>query len=345
MFLSSFCHKPIIVAEAGVNHNGSFEIACKMIESAAEAGVDVIKFQTFKAHECASKFSPLANYQKEFSPDNQYEMLAKLELPFQQFAQLKRIAEQKGLRFISTPDGKESLDWLCEMGVEAVKVASGEITNLPFLAQIAQKGLPILLSTGMSSLGEVEKAVETLQQNGSKDLVLLHCTSEYPAPPDDTNLEAIKTLSDSFGFPTGFSDHTNGIEAAIAATALGACVIEKHFTLDRSMEGPDHQASLNPVELKALVDAVRKTSQMMGSPVKKLTNSESKNCKLVRRSVIASRRIEKGETLNAEMLGAKRPGNGVSPEFLPQLIGRKTLCTFEQDEPINWNQLGQVDKS
>lgn len=342
MFLSTFSQNPVIIAEAGINHNGSFQIACEMIEAAFEAGVDVIKFQTFKAYECASKFSEPADYQKKSDCDNQYEMLEKLELPFQQFAQLKKIAEGKGLRFLSTPDGQESLNWLCEIKVDAIKIASGEITNLPFLAQIAQKRLPILLSTGMSTIGEVEKAILTLKGNQAGDIILLHCTSEYPAPARDTNLRAIKTLADAFCLPTGFSDHTTGIEAAVAATALGACVIEKHFTLDRTMTGPDHAASLNPEELKELVVAVRKTADMLGSQIKQATPSERRNRDLVRRSLTAQRKILQGEILSGDMLCEKRPGNGIPPELTAQILGREVLCEIEQDQLIDWKHLGKV---
>jgi N-acetylneuraminate synthase/N,N'-diacetyllegionaminate synthase len=342
MFMTKFRQSPLIIAEAGVNHNGNPDLAMKLIEAAAEAGADLIKFQTFKAYECASSYSGTAEYQKQVGAANQFELLQKLELRFADFIKLKARAEELGLGFLSTPDGEESLEFLCSIGVEAIKIASGEITNLPFLAKIGAKKLPTLLSTGMSDIGEVEKAISTLEESGCPEIILLHCTTEYPAPTDEINLRAMQTLANSFALPVGLSDHSVGIEAAIAATALGANIIEKHFTLDQSLPGPDHAASLNPVQLKNLVDAVRKTTAMLGSPVKCATESEKKNRLLVRRSICAKNKISAGERLTIDNLCCKRPATGIAPEFMPLLTGRKSKCEIEPDQPINWEDLDGV---
>jgi N-acetylneuraminate synthase/N,N'-diacetyllegionaminate synthase len=252
MFLKKFSHLPLIIAEAGVNHNGSPALAEKLVDAAAEAGADLVKFQTFKAFECAGCYAKTAEYQKNSSAKDQLSLLAQLELPFSFFAELKKRAENLGLGFISTPDGQLSLNLLCELQVMAIKVASGELTNFPYLAQIGSKSRPVILSTGMGTLGETQKAIDTLANSGAGEIILLHCTTEYPAIPQDINLQAIKTLQQAFGLPVGFSDHSIGNEAAVAATALGCQVIEKHLTLDKSMPGPDHAASMNPQELPIL---------------------------------------------------------------------------------------------
>ena len=340
MFINSFSNKPIIIAEAGVNHNGDLKTALKLVKEAAKAGADIIKFQTFKAYECASNTAQTAEYQKKSKHQNQLKMLSELELPFSDFVKLKQYAEELKIVFLSTPDGQESLNFLCKLGVKAIKIASGEITNFPFLKLIAEKRLPLILSTGMSSLGEVEKAVATLQKNGINDLMLLHCSSSYPAQPQELNLRAMQTMKTAFNLPTGFSDHTTGIEAAIAATALGAEIIEKHFTLDKNLPGPDHSASIEPHELKQMVESIRKTKIMLGSTIKRPSNSEKNNIELVRRSLCAKRNLAKNQEISAEDICCKRPASGIKPEFFETLTGRKCIQSIKADQPIAWNQIG-----
>ena len=337
MFLDNK-NNPFIIAEIGVNHNGSVELAQKLIDVAYNAKVDAVKFQTFKAWECASRFAPVAEYQKN-EAENQYKLLEDLELDFADFADLKEYAESKGLVFLSTPDGQKSLDFLCDIGVKAIKIASGELTNLPYLTTIAFKKLPIILSTGMGTLAEVEEAVNTLKLAGATDIMLMHCITEYPAPLDECNLKAIQTMAQTFNLPVGFSDHTIGNEAAMLATALGAQLIEKHITLDKNMKGPDHAASIEPDELKSYVDSIRKTLNILGSGIKEPTQSELKNIPLVRRSLVAEKPIKKGEPLTGENVAIKRPANGIEPKFLHRVFGKKVLKDFSPDEPITWNDL------
>ncbi|GAB4274847.1 MAG: N-acetylneuraminate synthase [Candidatus Rifleibacteriota bacterium] len=344
MYLDRFKQKPVIIAEAGVNHNGSPDLARKLIEAAAASGADIVKFQTFKAYECASFGCQKTNYQKHTAATDQFELLEQLELPFERFKELKQYAESLGLEFLSTPDGHESLDCLCDIGINAIKIASGEVTNLPFLVEISRKCLPVILSTGMSSIGEVEQAINTLRKNGAHDLMLLHCTSEYPTPPSDINLSVIHTLKQAFSLPTGLSDHSQGIEAAIAATALGAQIIEKHFTLDKTLPGPDHAASLEPDELKQLVSSVRKTARMIGYPGKIPAPSEKENINLVRRSIVANQKIKKGQCIIEAMLTTKRPASGIEPKFWQQVLYRETLFDIEPDQPLTWEMLGKVKK-
>ena len=332
---------PFIIAEIGVNHNGSPELAKKLIDVAYKAGVDAVKFQTFKAWECASKFAPTADYQKE-SAENQYKLLENLELDFADFADLKEYAESLGLVFLSTPDGQKSLNFLCDIGVKAIKIASGELTNLPFLNSIAFKKLPVILSTGMGTLGEVEEAINTLKLAGASDIMLMHCTTEYPAPAKDCNLKAIQTMQNAFQLPVGFSDHTQGSEAAIAATTLGAVILEKHITLDKTMEGPDHAASIEPDELKNYVDAIRKTITMLGNGIKVPSESEIKNIPLVRRSLVAAKPIKAGESLTGDKVAIKRPASGIEPKQLINALGRRVLRDLSEDEPITWNDLGEI---
>lgn len=340
MFLDRFTHKPIIIAEAGVNHNGKAELAFELVRIAANAGADLVKFQTFKAYECASAFSICAQYQK--NSGSQLDLLRELELDFDTFARLKSYAQKLKIDFISTPDGSESLDFLCKIGVDAIKVSSGELNNLPFLTDIGVKKLPVILSTGMGTIGEVQKAIHCLQSAGCPDLMLLHCTSEYPAPPEQINLKAIKTLDCAFGLPVGLSDHSKGVEAAIAATAMGAQIIEKHITPDSSLPGPDHAASMNPQEFTQLVKSVRKTALMLGSPIKGTEPCESKNKPLVRRGLVAAKAIRAGSMLTAELVAIKRPASGIAPELFEQAFNRKIIKDLAADEPISWNHLGEV---
>lgn len=340
MFLDNI-RLPFIIAEIGVNHNGSAELAKKLIDAAYNARVDAVKFQTFKAWECASKYAPIAEYQKG-TAENQYKLLENLELDFADVADLKEYAESLGLVFLSTPDGQTSLDFLCDIGVKALKVASGELTNLPFLTAIAFKKLPVILSTGMGTLGEVEEAITTLKLAGLQDIMLMHCTTEYPAPAEECNLKAIQTMQKAFHLPVGFSDHTIGSEAAIAAATLGAVIFEKHITLDKSMEGPDHVASIEPKELKSYVEAIRKTITMLGNGIKVPSKSELKNIPLVRRSLVAAKPIKAGESLTGEKIAIKRPTNGIEPKQLVNVLGRRVLKNLAEDEPITWNDLGEI---
>ncbi len=276
--------KIFIIAEAGVNHNGDINLAKKLIDVAKEAGADAVKFQTFKSEKVISKFAQKAEYQKETTgeSDTQLDMVKKLELPYKDFKELKKYCDEVEINFMSTPFDLDSIEFLNELNIDVFKIPSGEITNLPYLIKIAQTNKPIIMSTGMSTLDEIEAAINILRQNGSGEITLLHCTTEYPAPYKDVNLRAMKTLRERFKVNVGYSDHTKGIEIPIAAVAMGAAVIEKHFTLDRNMEGPDHKASLEPDELKAMVQAIRNVESALGDGIKRPTESEIKkhyNCK------------------------------------------------------------------
>jgi len=284
-----------IIAEAGVNHNGSVELAKKLIDAAKDAGADAVKFQTFKAESVVVKDAQKAEYQKETTGEgSQYVMIKKLELAEEDFRELADYAEKKDIMFLSSPFDKDSVDLLHELDVPAFKVGSGEITNLPLLRYIAKKGKPIILSTGMSTLGEIEEALDVIRSEGVEDIILLHCVSNYPARIEDVNLRAMGTLKQAFKLPVGFSDHTLGITAPIAAVALGACVIEKHFTLDRNLPGPDHRASLEPDELKEMVKAIREVEKALGNGIKKPTKEEEKIKKVAGRSIVAKVDISKG---------------------------------------------------
>ncbi|MBU1109526.1 MAG: N-acetylneuraminate synthase family protein [Candidatus Riflebacteria bacterium] len=342
MFLDNFKQQPLIIAEAGVNHNGDIELAHKLIEAAAQAGAGAVKFQTFKAEECAGRFADTAAYQKGCAAEDQFKLLQELELPFAAFAELKSHAEQLGLAFLSTPDGTASLDLLCRLNLPAIKTASGEVTNLPFLREIAARRKPVILSTGMSSLGEVQKAFNTLLNGGASEIILLHCTSEYPAPPADCNLRCIPLLKQTFSVAVGFSDHSEGHEAAVAATALGAQIIEKHLTLDRGMTGPDHAASLDPRQFSEMVTALHKTSLMLGNGNKSAAASEQANLVLVRRSLVATADLKAGDVLTPEKISIKRPAGGIQPELFDQAVNRRITKNLCADEPITWSHLGEV---
>ncbi len=332
--------KVLIIAEAGVNHNGSMQRAVDMIDTARRCGVDFIKFQTFKADRLTNRNARQADYQRRNlgsgNGDTQLDMLRQLELSYDNFTHLNRLCTESGIGFMSTPFDLESIDFLASLRPEYMKVASGEITNLPYLRRIAEAGIPVILSTGMSTLGEIEQALDVLTA-GSLDLqqiTLLHCNTEYPTPYADVNLRAMETLRRAFGTPVGYSDHTLGIEVAIAAVALGATVIEKHFTLDRNLPGPDHVASLNPAELEALVSAVRNTELALGSPLKRVSPSEARNKGVARKSIVAARPIAKGEIFSEENLTVKRPGTGLSPMLWDTVTGRAANRDFETDELI-----------
>lgn len=325
-----------IIAEAGVNHNGKLELAKELVDKAKEAGVDCIKFQTFKSGNCVTSNAEKAAYQRQQAgtDENQLEMLRELELSFDDFIELKNYCDIHNIMFLSTPFDLESVDFLANLGIKFWKVPSGEITNLPYLFKIAKTHKPVIMSTGMSNLDEIQAALNILQENGSGEITLLHCTTEYPAPYEEVNLRAMLMLKEKFNTPVGYSDHTRGIEVSVAAVAMGATVIEKHFTLDRSMEGPDHKASLEPHELKAMVSAIRNVELAMGDGVKKPTQSEMKNIAVVRKSIVASRYIKKGEIFSEDNLTTKRPGNGISPMRWYEVLGQRAVKDFEEDELI-----------
>ena len=325
-----------IIAEAGVNHNGDIQLAKEMILAAKNAGVDAIKFQTFQSEKVVSKFAPKAEYQKDTTNrlESQLDMVKKLELSYESFRALKKFCEEIKILFLSTPFDQESIIFLNNLGVPIFKIPSGEITNLPYLEAVSKLKKKIILSTGMAALSEVEQVVKLFQQNGCTDLTLLHCTTEYPAPYDEVNLRAMCKMGDYFGLPVGYSDHTQGIEIPVAAVALGATVIEKHFTLDKNMEGPDHKASLDPRELKEMVSQIRNLEKALGDGVKLPTPSELKNRRIARKSIVASRSIQKGEVLTEDNITVKRPGTGISPMQWYEVLGTKAIRNFEEDEMI-----------
>lgn len=325
-----------IIAEAGVNHNGSFEIAKKLIDAAVEAKVDAIKFQTFKTEKIIGKFAKKAEYQCENTgvDESQYDMVKKLELSFDEFRKLKEYCDKKNIVFISTPDDEDSLELLVELNVPFIKIGSTEVTNIPYLRKLAKKGLPLVLSTGMSDLGEVENAVNIIHSEGNKKLILLHATTDYPTKEEDVNLKAMVTMKEAFKTKVGYSDHTLGNEAAVAAVALGAEIIEKHFTLDKNMEGPDHKASLDVEELKEFVKAIRKAEKLLGDGIKKPTEREKETLKNVRRSIVAAKDLKAGTVLEETLVEYKRPGIGLKPEFIELIIGKKLKRDIQQDELI-----------
>lgn len=327
-----------IIAEAGVNHNGNIELAKRLIELAKEAGADAVKFQTFKAEESTSANADKAVYQTLNDPvqESQLEMIKKLELPFEAFGILKDYCVKQNIDFISTPDGEESLTCLLDLNVPMIKIGSTEMTNHPFLKKIGETGKPIILSTGMSTLGEVEKALGIIQETGNRNITLMHCTTDYPTAIEDVNLRAMLTLQNAFYVPVGYSDHTMGYEAAIAAVTLGAVCIEKHITLDRDLKGPDHKASMSPEEFNKYVAHIRNTEKLLGEGIKKPTGHEKEIMQQVRRSILANENLEKGTILKKEMFCFKRPGNGIAPEFADVLEGRVLKCDVSKDEVIIW---------
>ena len=330
-----------IIAEAGVNHNGDVGLAHRMIDAAIEAGADAVKFQTFKTEQVVTKDAEKAEYQKKTTgpKGSLYEILKKLELSKEAHHELKNHADQQGIIFLSTPYDSDSVDFLVKLTVPALKVSSADITNHPLLSHIATQNIPIILSTGMSSLEEVEEAVEVIANSGNKQIILLHCNFNYPARVEDINLRAMDTLKQAFGFPVGYSDHTMGVEVSLAAVALGAVVIEKHFTLDRNLPGPDHLASLEPAELKDLVSKIRNVESALGTTTKQPTGEEIQNRKISRRSLVAALDIPQGTVINPDMLAAKRPGTGLSPKYAKDLVGRKATVTIKEDELITWDKV------
>lgn len=329
--------KTLIIAEAGVNHNGNLDLAYRMIEVAKECGVDIIKFQTAKPELVISKFAEKAAYQKvntQNEEESQLEMCKKLHFKFEDYYKILKKCNECGIDFLSTPFDLDSIDFLHELGVKLWKIPSGEITNLPYLIKIAKFHEPIILSTGMANLEEVKTAVKILEDNGSGKITLLHCTTEYPAPIEDVNLKAMNTMANELKLDVGYSDHTNGIEVSLAAVALGACVIEKHFTLDKNLPGPDHKASLEPLELKSLVDGIRKVESALGDGKKVPSTSEIKNIPIARKSIVAKTDIKAGDIFTEENLTVKRPGNGISPMEFYNILGMRASKDFKEDELI-----------
>lgn len=334
-------NKIFIIAEAGVNHNGSLELAKRLIEVAADAGADAVKFQTFVAEEVVSINAPKAEYQKQTTDasESQYEMIKKLELSREDHKKLMEYAKNKNIMFLSTPFDERSVDLLVELGVPLIKISSGEITNHPFLRYVAKKGLPIIISTGMSTLEEVREAVSVIKGTGCNDLTLLHCTSNYPALFRDCNLRAIKTMSDAFKIPIGYSDHTPGRVVSVAAAALGACVIEKHFTLDKNLPGPDHKASLDPDELKHMVYDIRIIEKALGSSVKVPVESELEVRDVVRRSIVAKVEIPQGTLITEDLITFKRPGIGIAPKNADNIIKKMANQNIHKDDIIKYEYL------
>ena len=328
----------LIIAEAGVNHNGDLDLARRLIDAAAEAGADLVKFQTFSADRLVTTTARKADYQTRNSGggETQYEMLRRLELSNEAHHELIAHCEARGIGFFSTGFDVESVDFLASLGQDKFKIPSGEITNLPYLRNMARYGREIILSTGMSTLGDIEAAIDALEQAGTPHsrITVLHCTTEYPTPMNEVNLRAIQSIGQAFGVKVGYSDHTTGIEVAIAAVALGASVIEKHFTLDRNLPGPDHKASLEPGELKAMVAGIRNIEMALGDGVKRLTPSEAKNRSIARKSLVAARTIPVGERFGAHNLAVKRPGDGISPMRWDEVSRRSAMREFAADEPI-----------
>ncbi len=325
-----------IIAEIGVNHNGVYHLAEQMIDAAKAAGVDAVKFQTAKPELVISKFATKAEYQKITmgAEESQLDMCKRIHLPFEAFIPLKSYCESINIKFLSTPFDLESIDFLDKLGIQLWKIPSGEITNLPYLIKIASTRKPIILSTGMCKLEEIRAAMNVLRENGAGKITVLHCNTEYPTPFSDVNLRAMETLRRELGIDVGYSDHTTGIEVPIAAVAMGAAVIEKHFTLDKNMEGPDHKASLGPDELAAMVKAIRNIEKAMGNGEKVPSPSERKNMDIARKSIVAKRDIKSGELFNEENLTTKRPGNGISPMHWFEVLGRSAARDFAEDELI-----------
>lgn len=330
--------KVFIIAEAGVNHNGRLDLAYQLIDVAKDAGVDAVKFQTFKAENVVSKLADKAEYQKKTtgSDKSQLQMIKKLEISFEGFAKFKKYCDKKGIMFLSTPFDHQSIDFLYNL-LDIYKIPSGEIINYPYLKHIAAKDKPIIMSTGMANLGEVEEAINTIRSVNSKAKIsLLHCTTNYPTPYKEVNLKAMQTLASAFKLPVGYSDHTLGIEMPVAAVAMGAKIIEKHFTLDKNLPGPDHKASLEPGELKEMVKAIRNIEMALGDGIKKPNKSEIEIMKVARKSLIATGNIRAGEIIKESDITIKRPGTGILPKFKDIIIGMKLINDIGQDEPFRW---------
>jgi len=329
-------NKVFIIAEAGVNHNGDLDIARRLIDAATLAGADAVKFQTFKAENLVCKNAQKAEYQMETTDqsESQFDMLKKLELSPDMHKQLISHCRKKDIMFLSTPFDVESLHYLVQCNMEIIKIPSGEITNFPYLREVGRTGKRVILSSGMSTLDEVREAVKILKDSGSKEITVLHCNTEYPTPYTDVNLKAMLTIEKELGIPVGYSDHTQGIEVPIAAVALGATVIEKHFTLNKNMEGPDHKASLEPEELRAMVRAIRNIELVLGDGRKEPSQSEKKNIGIVRKSIVAKHCIRAGEIFTEENLTTKRPGTGISPMYWNEILNQKAKKDYNVDDLI-----------
>ena len=329
-----------IIAEAGVNHNGDFRLAKKLINVAKQAGADAVKFQTFKAENVVTETAGMAEYQKENigSKKSQLSMIKELELSYKDFIKLKKYCDEKKIIFLSTPHSEDAIDFL-EPIVPAYKIGSGDLTNLPFLGKIAKKQKPIILSTGMANLSEVREAISTIKKQENKKIILLHCTTNYPCPLKEVNLKAMLTLKKEFDLPVGYSDHTLGITVPIMAVAMEAKVIEKHFTLNKNLPGPDHKASLEPRELEEMVKLIREAEKVLGSGIKKPTKSEEKIKKIVRKSIIAKTNIPKGRKLTKEMLVIKRPGTGIEPKYINKIVGKVAKKEIKKDNLIKFEDL------
>lgn len=325
-----------IIAEAGVNHNGSLDLALQLCDAAKAAGVDAVKFQTWKTELIITKGTKKAEYQERNlnNDDDQFTMLKKLELSYDNFKIVKQHCDEIGVQFLSTADETESLDFLVELGMPFIKLGSGDINNIPYLRAVAKYGMPVILSTGMANLSQVATAYDTLQEAGAKDVSILHCTTNYPCPMDEVNLRAMQTMQEAFKCKVGYSDHSIGTEIPVAAVAMGAEIIEKHFTLNRNMEGPDHKASLEPQELKYMVDCIRNIEKAMGDGIKRPNTSEMEISKVVLKSIVAKCPIKKGEILTADNMAIKRAESGMSAAYWDVVTGKKAIRDFSIDEPI-----------
>lgn len=326
----------LIIAEAGVNHNGDIRIAHKLIDTAKAAGADIVKFQIGKPENVVSRYAEKAEYQKDTTgkDESQLDMIRKLELSFDDFREMKRHCDDIGIRFLSTPFDLESIDFLSELECEVWKIPSGEITNYPYLVKIAKTGKDIIMSTGMCDMDEIEETLRILRESGAGDVSLLHCTTQYPTPYSSVNLLAMRTMREKFHCDVGYSDHTEGIEIPVAAVAMGATILEKHFTLDRAMEGPDHKASLEPKELARMIEYIRHVEQALGDGNKRCVEVERDNRAIARKSIIAKRQIKKGEVFTLDNLTTKRPGNGISPMRWNEVLGMIASRDFAEDELI-----------
>ena len=330
-----------IIAEAGVNHNGNIETAKRLVDIAKKAGCDCVKFQTFSADKIVTKSAEMAKYQIENTKNanSQYEMLKKLEFSYDDFLELKVYCDKVKIDFLSTPFDEEAVEMLDKIGVDAYKISSGEVTNKPLLQYIAQKNKRILLSTGMCTLKEVKKAVQWIEDMGNNKIILFHCTSNYPAPYSSVNMKAMLTLRDEFGYPVGYSDHTEGIEISLMSVAYGATVIEKHFTYDRNAEGPDHKASLEPDELECLVTSIRHIEQAVGTGEKKPSESELSTREVARKSLVWKKSKNAGDVILLEDICCKRPGTGICPEKIDEIIGRAVVRACNEDTLISWEDM------
>ena len=336
--------KVFIIAEAGVNHNGKMELAYKLVDAAKEAGVDAVKFQVFKSEKVISKSTKMADYQKENLKENisQLDMVKKLELSYEDFIKINEYCKEKGIMFMATPFDNDSLDFLVDiLKVNILKIGSGDLNNYPFLEKVALKNKEIILSTGMSNLSDIEGALDFISQYTDKEVKVLHCTTNYPCPMDEVNLKAMNTIKDAFQVAVGYSDHTLGIEVPIAAVALGAEIIEKHFTLDKTMEGPDHVASLEPNELKEMTRTIRNIEKALGSGIKKPNKSEVKIQSIVKRKIVLAKDVETNQVLTENDLEYKRCENGIESKYYKSIIGKKVKRKIDADSPLMWEDIVQ----